>query len=176
MLTTNASVNFGAAHASLAGVTYAIYGPLQAGGTRTTLTAATNTNVYESPAGSGYYEVAGGVTFPDATGDQIVWAANDGTGATVAAPLQPNPDVQLMNHSLGYATTFGQLMLLLLARNGNPAISNTWNATTHTLTSAFTLPGDSAPIISDLTVYPTTQVQTPGIASRSTTLGAVPQP
>jgi len=94
-------------------------------------------------------------------------AVNSGITSVPAAILQ---------RPLGHGMTVGQLLVLLQASNGPAAVTNTWNASTHTLTTAYQFPGDSAPVRSDATVYPSTQATAPPVQARATTIGTVPQP
>ncbi len=81
----------------------------------------------------------------------------------------------VLARSIGHGMTVGQL-LVLLQGDKVAAVTNTWNAATHTLTTAYQFSGDTAPVRSDGTVYPPTQTTAPPVISRSTTLGALPQP
>jgi len=73
--------------------------------------------------------------------------------------------------------TLGQLLVTLAAADTKiAAITNTWNAATHILTTVYQFAGDAGPTLTTTATYPSTQITSPALISVAGALGAVTQP
>ena len=73
--------------------------------------------------------------------------------------------------------TLGQLLVTLVAADAKVcSITNTWNAATHSLTTAYQFPGDAGPVLTTTSTYPVTQVANPVLLFVAGTIGTVTQP
>lgn len=73
--------------------------------------------------------------------------------------------------------TLGQLLVTLAAADAKVcSITNTWNAATHILTTAYQFPGDTGPVLTTTATYPATQVTNPALVFVAGTIGTVTQP
>jgi len=112
-------------------------------------------------------------------GGVVVTTNNDKTGysLTTTPPTASQNAATLMSYTISHGLTFGQIMVLLQAAPSLvTGVTNTWNASTHILSTAYQFSGDGSPIITTSTQYPTSQVTNPAVASRTTTTGTIPQP
>ena len=83
----------------------------------------------------------------------------------------------LMTRPIKAGLTFGQLLVGLEAADTKvAAITNTWNATTHILTTAYQFTGDTGAVLTTNTQYPTTQTSAPAVSGITTTVGTISQP
>lgn len=124
-----------------------------------------------APASSG----GGAVTVAGYATGQDPATLLSGSFSTMSSAISGIPAAVLLR-PLSHGMTVGQTLVLLQAEAGAAGVTNTWNPTTHVLTTAYQFSSDSAPVRSDATQYPSTQVTAPPVASRTTTLGTIAQP
>jgi len=73
--------------------------------------------------------------------------------------------------------TLGQLLVTLAAADTKAAnITNSWNASTHVLTTVYQFPGDTNPTLTTTATYPSAQVNSPALLSVAGAIGTVSQP
>jgi hypothetical protein len=131
----------------------------------------TDTAVLPTTAPTGYGGSGGG-SDPWATAFPGAYAAG-----TFGYALAQTPASVWLRPIGSTGITTGQAMTALAAtsaRLGSPV--NTWNATSHVLSTAYNLPGTAA-FITVNTQYPTSQVTQPtGAQSQTVTVTTIPQP
>ncbi|BDI29387.1 hypothetical protein CCAX7_14380 [Capsulimonas corticalis] len=100
---------------------------------------------------------------------------DDKTGISLSSAEEDAIVLKWLTRTIGHGMTLGQLQVVLQARFGPGTLTNSFNMSNKQLSTPYTLPGDSSPVLTDVTPYASNVTSAPPVTGRTTT-GTIPQP